>query len=142
MRVAPGHARTTTDWEHDLVQSPPYVIAHRDRHFHVRLAQGFTTSLPTMMALWAEILDSGDNVAVRRVLIEDHAPARKMRPGDACRHGAFIADVEQPGIRVAFCLRDYRVDAVTGVFVDAANAGSSTVRFFSDAEDARSWLED
>jgi hypothetical protein len=142
MRVAPGHARTTTDWEHDLVQGLLYVIAHRDRHFHVRLAQGFTLSLPTMMALWAEILESGDNVAVRRVLIEGHAPASKMRPSDACRHGAFIADLERPGIRVAFCLRDYRVDPVTGVFVDAAHTGSSTVRFSSDAEDARSWLED
>ncbi len=141
-RAARGAERAIIDGGQDLEQSLLYVIAQRDRHFHVRLAQGFTISLPTMMALWAEILDSGDNLTVRRVLIEGHATVRNMRPRDACKHGAFIADIERPGIRVAFCLREYRVDAVTSVFVDAANTGASTVRFFTDAEDARSWLED
>lgn len=141
-RVAKVAERATIDWGQDLDQSLLYVIAPRDRHFHVRLARGFTISLPTMMALWAEILDSGDNLGVRRVLIEGHATPRIMRPRDAYKHGEFIADIERPGIRVAFCLHEYRVDAVTGVFIDSANTGASTVRFFTDAEDARSWLED
>jgi len=125
-----------------LDKSLLYVIAQRGRHFHVRLAREFTISLPTMMALWAEILDSGDNRTVRRVLIEGEGTTRKMRPRDAYKHGEFIAAIERPGIRVAFCLTGYRIDAVTTVFMDSANKGASTVRFFPDPEDARSWLED
>ena len=124
-----------------MEQSLLYEIEHCDRHFHVRLAQGFTMSLSTMMSLWAEILDSGDNQAVRRVLIEGTSTTRNMRPREAYKHGEFIADIESPGLRVAFCLRDHRIDAVTGVFVDSANTGASTVRFFTNPEDARSWLE-
>jgi hypothetical protein len=141
-RVARRAERAGIDWGRDLDKSLLYVITPRDRHFLVRLAREFTISLPTMMALWAEVLDSGDNRAVRRVLIEGEETARSMRPRDAYKHGEFIAAIERPGIRAAFCLRGYRVDAVTGVFIDSANRGASTVRFFSDAEDARSWLED
>lgn len=93
------------------------------------------------MPLWAEILDSGDNRAVRRVLVEGDAPLRDMRARDAFKHGEFIAGIDRPGIRAALCLGGYVCDEVTRVFLETANNGISQIRFFDDQDDAQDWLD-
>jgi hypothetical protein len=74
------------------------------------------------------------------VLIEGHSPPRNMGSLDAIKHGDFLGALEQPGLRVAFCLHEYATDDITRQFRATANAGSSDVMFFNDIDAALAWL--
>ncbi len=107
---------------------------------HVAWADRFTMSLQTLLPMWDEVLRFCLGRRLRRVLVEGHAPTRDMRPIDAFRHGSFLATLDPPGLRVAFCLYGFDPDVVTWLFTRTANDGPCHVEFFSELPSSLRWV--
>lgn len=118
----------------------PYALSQMHDLAHVAWPDRYTMSLQTLLPMWQDVLGFCDGRRLRRVLVEGHAPTRDMRPIDAFQHGAHLARIEAPGLRVAFCLYDFEPDVVTWLFARTANEGSCTVEFFRELPASLRWV--
>lgn len=107
---------------------------------HVDLTIEFVICLDHLMPLWQSVVAFCRAKYFTRVLIEGHAPPRKMAPNEVYEHGVFVRGFEPPGLRIAFCLYDYDVDTLTHHFASLASSNHCRVRFFDDIEDALQWV--
>lgn len=120
--------------------SASYTFSLIDDVIHVALASSFVITLRQMLPLWSEILAACREHDSHRVLVEAHRPRRDMDFDGVSRHGDFLQGLEQPGLRVAFCLYDYEPDELSEQFQRIANAGTTSVAFFNDRAAALRWV--
>lgn len=118
-----------------------YNVRVHERIVHVELGESFVIALRQMLPLWSEILAVCREHACDRVLVVGHRPRRDMDYDGVSKHGDFLQGLERPGIRVAFCLREYTLDELTARFRAVANTGNSRVEFFDDLDAALAWLK-
>jgi len=107
---------------------------------HVELGPSFVISLGHLLPLWGEVLVICRDQRCHRVLVEGLNPPRDMGTLEAFKHGDFLGGLDQPGLRIAFCLYEYASDEITQHFRAIANAGSCDVMFFKDIDVALAWL--
>jgi len=124
---------TTTDSRFELRPSGDLIQVSLPPDFHITLS--------SMMALWKAVLELGHRTGIHRVLVEGRGFTREMRPIDAYRHGNYLAQLEAPGLRIAFCLYEFEPDVVSWMFTRTANAGASTVEYFRNLDDALRWVK-
>ncbi|HMM77783.1 MAG TPA: hypothetical protein PJ986_18920 [Gammaproteobacteria bacterium] len=118
----------------------PYTLSRVHELVHVAWPDRFAMSLQTLLPMWQEVLRYCRGRRLRRILVEGHAPTRDMRPIDAFQHGSYLAGIEVPGLRVAFCLYDFEPDVVTWLFARTANDGACTVEFFRELPASLRWV--
>lgn len=119
-----------------------YTIVIRGELVHVQLAPAFVISLDSMRAMWQDVVLVCEASGIRRVLVEGDRPTRAMRKMDAYEHGWMVARLGVRGLRVAFCLHEYKPDHISFLFTVVASGGFSAARFFDDLEKAFRWLDD
>lgn len=125
----------------DRPMSLLYNVRVHEHIVHVELSESFVIALRQMLPLWSEILAVCREHDCERVLVAGHRPRRDMDFDGVSKHGDFLQGLEHPGIRVAFCLREYTLDELTARFRAVANTGSSRVEFFDDVDAAQAWLK-
>lgn len=117
-----------------------YTIGRVHNFVHVGWPERFAISVAAVLPMWRAVLRYARERHLRRVLVEGHAPAQKLRPVEAFRLGACLAAGSAPALRVAFCLYEYESDAVTWLFTQTANEGACAVRFFHDLSASLRWV--
>lgn len=118
----------------------PYSLTQIHDLVHVAWPDRYAMSLQTLLPMWHEVLRYCRSRRLRRVLVEGHAPSRDMRPLDAFKHGSYLATLESPGLRIAFCFYEFEPDIVTWLFARTANGGSCTVEFFKELPASLRWV--
>lgn len=117
-----------------------YQIGAINNLVHVALPPGFEITLNDMRTLWSDVRLACAQRRLRHVLVEGEQAERRLGEEEIALHGEMIACGGEPPLRVALCLYDYEVDALTHAFVRRANSGSSSVQVFNELSAALRWL--
>ena len=117
-----------------------YTIRAIGQIVHVDLTPEFVFCLDHLQPLWRDVTRFCGRRRHRRVLIEGHAPQRKMEPPDVYEHGVLVRNLKPTDMRIAFCFHAYEVDKLTQHFESLASTQRRRVRFFSDIETALKWV--
>lgn len=89
--------------------------------------------------MWAELGRLAAELGKSKVLVEAHKPERQLDTMAAFDSGRILAE-NTSGLTIAFCYKDYEFDDLTTFFKTVAQNRGVRVEFFSNVEEACTWL--
>ena len=117
---------------------PAYSVEFRDDHVHVQLGKGFQVDPEWRDEVWASVRRVCDERGSRRVLVEGYVPNGERSSDEVIAAGERTATV--PKLWLAFHLLNFEPTEQSELFEAVAASRGVRVKFFSDREDALSWL--
>jgi len=117
---------------------PAYSVEFRDDHVHVQLGKGFQVDPEWRDEVWENVRKLCEERGSHRVLVEGYVPGGQRTADEVIAAGERAATV--PHLWLAFHLENYTPSEQSELFEAIAASRGVRVKFFSDRDDALSWL--
>ena len=115
-----------------------FKVEYREDHIHVNVKPDFKVDPEEQEDFWRVIRELGIEHDSRRVLIEDFVPMGDRDPSQVIDAGARTSVI--PNMWLAFCLKGYKTNDKSELFVAIAAQHGVRAKFFSDSATALNWL--
>ncbi len=117
-----------------------YRIEVLDGYVRVTNTGAFQITPDAVRAQFDDLAEVCRQSGCHAVLITGPKPIREMKEMDAFDSGTYFADQGLYGLRIAYCLTDYRPDDLTRFFENVSNNRSTQIAFFPTCEEGLKWL--
>jgi hypothetical protein len=120
--------------------SASFTLDFLDNYIRIRHPEGYEIAPESQQLLWEAIGEACEKYNCWCVLAESPtAPKRNMNQVDAFRSAGQAAKISNK-LRVALILSGYNPDETTEFFINAAYNTGVRIEFFTDREEAITWL--
>ncbi len=109
-------------------------------YLHFKHPPGYVITSENTGEKWNRIGELCHEHGIAKVLIEADRPERQLDTGSAFDAGRALAE-NMSGLSVAICFHGYEFDDLSTFFKTVAQNRGVRVEFFSDLNDALSWLD-
>lgn len=117
---------------------PAYTVEFRDDHVHVQLGKGFQVDPEWRDEVWGAVRKVCEERGSHRVLVEGYVPPGERSSDEVIAAGERTATI--PKLWLAFHMENFEPTEQSELFEAIAASRGVRVKFFSQREDALSWL--
>ena len=121
-----------------VCMEPAYTVEFRDDHVHVQLGKGFQVDPEWRDEVWGAVRKLCEERESHRVLVEGYVPPGERSSDEVIAAGERTATI--PKLWLAFHMEDFEPTEQSELFGAIAASRGVRVKFFSQREDALSWL--
>lgn len=127
-----------TLWVSPLILDEDFSVQFRGDHIHVELGPGYKVEPDQQDEFWNKVKTACEEHNSQRVLVEGFVPSGERDTGDVVDAGLRTAAV--PNMWLAFHLVNFEPTERSELFERIAASRGVRVKFFSDTEQALTWL--